>query len=222
VEGWDAIVVDLKSATAINGAMQDACDAHITLIVFNESATAPGATHIITDYVSVGAQQAEFFGKTCKDLTTFLRFAVLAERPQTKTCTRASLNVWRNTRTSRSWVRCSTIGRGRSHSVKWRASDRACSRSMRWRRKAATASVRIRHLRPQIVQPRWLSWGIDGMNWRFGRVFSRPIRTTTRSRSLPRRTGGGDFWAYDRISSLQAQPSSKKPVIGHRKVQQAA
>ncbi|MET1028385.1 MAG: ABC transporter substrate-binding protein [Dongiaceae bacterium] len=63
VEGWDAIVVDPISTTAINGAIQDACDAHITVIVFNESATAPCATHIITDYVSVGAQQAEFFGK---------------------------------------------------------------------------------------------------------------------------------------------------------------
>jgi len=64
VEGWDAIVVDPISTTAINGAIQDACDANIKVIVFNEAATAPCATHIITNYVSVGSQQAEFFGKT--------------------------------------------------------------------------------------------------------------------------------------------------------------
>ena len=64
VEGWDAIVVDPISTTAINAAMQDACDAGIKVIVFNEAATVPCATHIITNYQSVGAQQAEFFGKT--------------------------------------------------------------------------------------------------------------------------------------------------------------
>jgi ribose transport system substrate-binding protein len=78
VEGWDAIVVDPISTTAINGAIQDACDAGITVVVFNESATAPCAKHIITNYVSVGAQQAEFFGKTLKGSNNILEIRGIA------------------------------------------------------------------------------------------------------------------------------------------------
>ena len=78
VEGWDAIVVDPISTTAINSAIKDACDAGITVIVFNESATAPCAKHILTNYVSVGAQQAEFFGQTLKGPNNILEIRGIA------------------------------------------------------------------------------------------------------------------------------------------------
>ena len=78
VEGWDAIVVDPISTTAINSAIKDACDAGITVIVFNEFATAPCAKHILTNYVSVGAQQAEFFGQTLKGPNNILEIRGIA------------------------------------------------------------------------------------------------------------------------------------------------
>jgi ribose transport system substrate-binding protein len=64
VEGYNAIVVDPISTTAINGAMEDACNAGVVVVVFNETATAPCAYHIITDYVQDGRLQAQFLGKT--------------------------------------------------------------------------------------------------------------------------------------------------------------
>jgi ribose transport system substrate-binding protein len=78
VEGWDAIVVDPISTTAINGAMQDVCDAGITLVVFNESATVPCGLHMITNYVTDGALQAEFFGKTLKGPANILEIRGIA------------------------------------------------------------------------------------------------------------------------------------------------
>ena len=78
VEGWDAIVVDPISTTAINGAMQDACDANIVVVVFNESSTAPCAYHIITDYTEDGRLQAEFLGKRLKDPTNILEIRGIA------------------------------------------------------------------------------------------------------------------------------------------------
>jgi ribose transport system substrate-binding protein len=63
VEGWDAIVIDPISPTALNGVIQEACDAHIVVVVFNETATAPCAYKLSNDYVEVGSAQAEFIGK---------------------------------------------------------------------------------------------------------------------------------------------------------------
>lgn len=66
VEGYNAIVVDPISTTAINGAMEDACNAGVVVVVFNETATVPCAYHIITDYVEDGRLQAKFLGEHLK------------------------------------------------------------------------------------------------------------------------------------------------------------
>jgi ribose transport system substrate-binding protein len=63
VEGWDAIVVDPISPTALNGVIQEACDAHIVVVVFNETSTAPCAYKLANDYVEVGTAEAAFVGK---------------------------------------------------------------------------------------------------------------------------------------------------------------
>jgi ribose transport system substrate-binding protein len=78
VEGWDAIVVDPISTTAINSAIQDAVDAHIDVVIFNESSTAPGAYHIVTDYTQDGRLQAEFLGKQFKDPANILEIRGIA------------------------------------------------------------------------------------------------------------------------------------------------
>lgn len=78
VEGYNAIVVDPISTTAINGAMEDACNAGVVVVVFNETATVPCAYHIITDYVQDGRLQAEYLGKTLKGPANILEIRGIA------------------------------------------------------------------------------------------------------------------------------------------------
>ena len=63
VEGWDAIVIDAASTTALNGVIQEACDAHITVVVFDGLATAPCAYKVAYDYVDMGRQEVDFVAK---------------------------------------------------------------------------------------------------------------------------------------------------------------
>ena len=60
VEGWDAIVINAASPTALNGVIQEACDQHIVVVVFDGLATAPCAYKVAYDYVSAGRQEADF------------------------------------------------------------------------------------------------------------------------------------------------------------------
>lgn len=63
VEGWDAIVINAASPTALNGTIQEACDANIVVVVFDGLATAPCAYKVAYDYVSMGQQEADFVAK---------------------------------------------------------------------------------------------------------------------------------------------------------------
>ncbi len=60
VEGWDAIVINAASPTALNGVIQEACDQHIVVVVFDGLATAPCAYKVAYDYVGMGKQEAAF------------------------------------------------------------------------------------------------------------------------------------------------------------------
>lgn len=60
VEGWDAIVINAASSTALNGVIQEACDAGIVVVVFDGLATAPCATKVAYDYVSMGVMEGQF------------------------------------------------------------------------------------------------------------------------------------------------------------------
>jgi ribose transport system substrate-binding protein len=63
VEGWDAIVINAASPTALNGVIQEACDQHIVVVVFDGLATAPCAYKVAYDYVSMGRQEADFVAR---------------------------------------------------------------------------------------------------------------------------------------------------------------
>jgi ribose transport system substrate-binding protein len=63
LQGWQAIVVDAASPTALNGVIQEACDAKITVVVFDSLATAPCAYKVAYDYVSLGEMQVDFVAK---------------------------------------------------------------------------------------------------------------------------------------------------------------
>ncbi len=78
VEGYNAIVVDPISTTAINGAMEDACNAGVIVVVFNETATVSCAYHIITDYVEDGRLQAKFLGEHLKGPANILEIRGVA------------------------------------------------------------------------------------------------------------------------------------------------
>jgi ribose transport system substrate-binding protein len=63
VEGWDAIVINAASPTALNGVIKEACDQKIVVVVFDGLATAPCAYKVAYNYVDMGRQEAEFVAK---------------------------------------------------------------------------------------------------------------------------------------------------------------
>lgn len=60
LEGYDAIIIDAASPTALNGAIQEACDAGVTVVVFDSLATADCAYKVAFDYETYGAVEAQF------------------------------------------------------------------------------------------------------------------------------------------------------------------
>lgn len=63
IEGWDAIVLDASSPTALNGTLKQACDAGIKVVVFDSLATEPCVYKITFDLKELGHQVAAFAAK---------------------------------------------------------------------------------------------------------------------------------------------------------------
>ena len=63
LEGWNAIVIDAASPTALNGVIQQACRAHITVVVFDSLATAPCAYKVAYDYTAMGRQEVDYVAR---------------------------------------------------------------------------------------------------------------------------------------------------------------
>ncbi len=63
LERWNAIVIDAASPTALNGVIQQACQAHITVVVFDSLATAPCAYKVAYDYAAMGRQEVDYVAK---------------------------------------------------------------------------------------------------------------------------------------------------------------
>src|SRR5579885_3179771 len=63
LQGYDAIVINAASPTALNGAIKQACDAGIVVVSFDGIATAPCAYRVVVDYKALGAQQVEQLAK---------------------------------------------------------------------------------------------------------------------------------------------------------------
>lgn len=60
LEGWDAIVLDAVSPTALNGVIRQACDAGIVVVVFDAIATEPCAYRLTFDFKQLGSIAANF------------------------------------------------------------------------------------------------------------------------------------------------------------------
>jgi ribose transport system substrate-binding protein len=60
LEGYDAIVVNAASPTALNGAIKEACDAGIIVVSFDGIVDEPCAWRIAVDFEEMGRQQVEY------------------------------------------------------------------------------------------------------------------------------------------------------------------
>ena len=61
LQGYNAIVIDAASPTALNGAIRQACDAGIVVVTFDGIATEPCAYRIAVDFKKLGSMQIDFF-----------------------------------------------------------------------------------------------------------------------------------------------------------------
>ncbi|HVG48917.1 MAG TPA: substrate-binding domain-containing protein, partial [Rubellimicrobium sp.] len=57
LDGYDAIVVNAASPTALNGAVKEACDAGIVVVSFDGIVTEPCAYRIAVDFQEMGRKQ---------------------------------------------------------------------------------------------------------------------------------------------------------------------
>ncbi|NVO24760.1 ABC transporter substrate-binding protein [Donghicola mangrovi] len=60
LQGYDAILLNAASPTALNGAVKEACDAGVKVISFDSIVTEPCAWRIAVDFVEMGRQEVEY------------------------------------------------------------------------------------------------------------------------------------------------------------------
>lgn len=63
LQGYDAIVINSASPTALNGAVKKACDAGIVVVSFDGIVTEPCAYRIAVDFKQLGSMQIDYFQK---------------------------------------------------------------------------------------------------------------------------------------------------------------
>jgi len=63
LQGYDAIVIDAASPTALNGAIKQACDAGIVVVSFDGIVTEPCAYRVVVDYRKMGEEEVEHMAK---------------------------------------------------------------------------------------------------------------------------------------------------------------
>ena len=64
LQGYDAILLNAASPTALNGAVKEACDAGVKVISFDSIVTEPCAWRIAVDFVEMGRQEVDYLA-TC-------------------------------------------------------------------------------------------------------------------------------------------------------------
>lgn len=63
LQGYDAIVINAASPTALNGAIKEACDAGITVVSFDGVVSEPCAWRIAVDFKGMGESQIDYLAK---------------------------------------------------------------------------------------------------------------------------------------------------------------
>ncbi len=78
LQGYDAIVVNAASPTALNGAVKEACDAGITVVSFDGIVTEPCAWRIAVDFKEMGRREVDFLANKIPDGGKLLEIRGLA------------------------------------------------------------------------------------------------------------------------------------------------
>lgn len=78
LEGYNAIVINAASPTALNGAVKEACDAGITVVSFDGIVTEPCAWRIAVDFHQMGREQVEYLAKMLPEGGNLLEIRGLA------------------------------------------------------------------------------------------------------------------------------------------------
>lgn len=78
LQGYDAIVINAASPTALNGAVKEACDAGITVVSFDGVVTEPCAWRIAVDFHAMGEGQIDYLAKRLPDGGNLLEIRGLA------------------------------------------------------------------------------------------------------------------------------------------------
>ncbi|MDP2699858.1 ABC transporter substrate-binding protein [Thalassospira sp.] len=78
LQGYDAIVVNAASPTAINGAVKEACDAGIIVVSFDGIVTEPCAWRIAVDFRQMGRDQVKYLENRHPDGGNLLEIRGLA------------------------------------------------------------------------------------------------------------------------------------------------
>jgi len=63
LQGYDAIVINAASPTALNGAVKEACDAGIVVVSFDGIVKEPCAWRIAVDFKAMGESQIDYLAK---------------------------------------------------------------------------------------------------------------------------------------------------------------
>ncbi|WP_118135023.1 ABC transporter substrate-binding protein [Oceanicella sp. SM1341] len=78
LQGYDAIVINSASPTALNGAVKEACDAGIVVVSFDGIVTEPCAWRIAVDFQEMGRQQVEYLASRLPEGGNLLEIRGLA------------------------------------------------------------------------------------------------------------------------------------------------
>ncbi|GGL78006.1 ABC transporter substrate-binding protein [Wenxinia marina] len=78
LQGYDAIVVNAASPTALNGAVKEACDAGIVVVSFDGIVTEPCAWRIAVDFHEMGRQEVEYLASRLPEGGNLLEIRGLA------------------------------------------------------------------------------------------------------------------------------------------------
>ena len=78
LQGYDAIVLNAASPTALNGAVKEACDAGITVVSFDGIVTEPCAWRIAVDFKKMGKDEVEYLKGRLPDGGNLLEIRGLA------------------------------------------------------------------------------------------------------------------------------------------------
>jgi ribose transport system substrate-binding protein len=63
LQGFDAIVLNAASPTALNGAVKEACDAGVVVVSFDGIVTEPCAWRIVIDFAGMGTAQLDYLAE---------------------------------------------------------------------------------------------------------------------------------------------------------------